>query len=204
MVQRSKGRYRVPFTRHDFGVKNFHQDTTVRVHISTIPTGLVRRHAEFQYPPQNTIMMMKTHLAIGLVVLAVLTKNQVSGAAPIAYDGDDSYGETGEYGGEGSYDGYGEGSSGGYGGYGGWHGYKRNDVEMFLSMRNKLIQAATNAVGFSQFASLNRFNGEALGFPYRFPGKLSFYVRELEKVPPYYKYDYLYNKAPRHDDDDMH
>uniref|UniRef100_A0A182T664 Uncharacterized protein n=1 Tax=Anopheles maculatus TaxID=74869 RepID=A0A182T664_9DIPT len=117
--------------------------------------------------------------------------------------GEGSYGGYGEGYGEGSYGGYGEGGYGGYGGYGGWNGHKWNDVELYISMRDKLIQAATNAIGFSQLAALNVFNSEALGFPYSFPGKLSLYVRELEKVPPYYKYDHLYKKTSRSDDEEL-
>uniref|UniRef100_A0A8W7PXF9 Uncharacterized protein n=1 Tax=Anopheles coluzzii TaxID=1518534 RepID=A0A8W7PXF9_ANOCL len=152
------------------------------------------------------MQMMQTSLAIALVALAVLTANQVSAAGPFAYDGEDSYGGDygGEYGGEYGGDGYGGGYDGGYGGYGGWYGRKWNDVEMFLSMREKLILAATNALEFSQLAALNGFNSEALDFPYSFPGKLSLHVRELEKVPPFYKHEYLYKKndvAGRRDDE---
>uniref|UniRef100_A0A182TYY2 Uncharacterized protein n=1 Tax=Anopheles melas TaxID=34690 RepID=A0A182TYY2_9DIPT len=143
------------------------------------------------------MQMMQTSLAIALVTLAVLTANQVSAAARVAYEGENSYGGDygggygGEYGGDGSYGG---GYEGGYGGYGGWYGRKWNDVEMFLSMREKLILAATNALEFSQLAALNAFNSEALDFPYSLPGKLSLHVRELEKVPPFYKHEYLYKK----------
>ncbi|KFB45822.1 hypothetical protein ZHAS_00013684 [Anopheles sinensis] len=64
-------------------------------------------------------------------------------------------------------------------------------------MRKLLIEAATNAIGFSQLAALNWFNYELLNFPWSVPGTLSLYVRDLEKVPPYYKYDYLHKKPAR-------
>ncbi|XP_058123286.1 protein suex-1-like [Anopheles ziemanni] len=169
---------------------------------------------------------MKTYLlAFTLVALAMLTAGPVSAEREVdvqlvggygaahggGYGGGDDDGRPDSgYGGgsDGGYDGgYGGGSDGGYGGggydggyggYGGGHGHRKwGDVEMFLKMRDLLIEAATNAVGFSQLSALNGFNGDLIDLPLSVPNTLSLFVRDLDKVPPYYKYDYLHKKPAR-------
>uniref|UniRef100_A0A182FGI1 Uncharacterized protein n=1 Tax=Anopheles albimanus TaxID=7167 RepID=A0A182FGI1_ANOAL len=115
---------------------------------------------------------MRTIVAIGALVVLVMLVIAAGGSPTSTSSG--KPGRSRNY--AGGYGGY------GVGGYG--HGPKIDDVELFFQLRNKLIEVATNAIGFSPLASLNSFNREAFDFEFKPPGKLSVYVREVEKEPP--------------------